>query len=249
LKAEIFSVKTLIPIKDFNRPLKTPHVNRLLLICNILIFTVYWLSARKIFLPQAFAGIIEHEFTMIPLEVVHMQRLHTLITSMFMHASWIHLLGNMLFLYIFGDNVEDVFGHGGYITFYIVSGLAAAFTHILSIVFPPMINVLPGLNETYDLTIGVVGASGAISGVLGAYLVLFPNARILTLAGYFIMPIPALLFLAIWFALQWFYGIFDIAGGVAYWAHIGGFITGMILALAFGLKRKRKRETPLDFRV
>lgn len=240
-------MKALIPIKDYNRPLRTPHVNRLLLICNILVFAVYWLSSREIFLSQVFAGVIEHEFIMIPLDIVHMQRLHTLITSMFMHAGWIHLSGNMLFLYIFGDNVEDVFGHGGYITFYIVSGLAAAFTHIFSIVFTPMINVLPGLHVPYDLTVGVVGASGAISGVLGAYLVLFPRARILTLTGYFIMPIPAVVFLAFWFAVQWFYGIFNISGGVAYWAHIGGFITGMVLASAFGLKRKRKREIGFRF--
>jgi hypothetical protein len=93
-----------------------------------------------------------------------------------------------------------------------------------------------------DLNVGVVGASGAISGVLGAYFVLYPRAKILTLVFYAILPLPAFIFLGVWFLLQWFYGIFDISGGVAYWAHIGGFIAGMFLALAFGLERKKVRE-------
>jgi len=160
---------------------------------------------------------------------------------MFMHAGWLHLFGNMLFLYIFGDNVEDIFGHGSYLVFYIVSGLAAAFAHILSIFFTPMLSDLVGIPISSDLTAGVIGASGAISGVLGAYLVLYPKARILTIVTYFILPIPAIIFLGVWFVLQWLYGFFDVSGGVAYWAHIGGFIMGMILALAFGLKKKKAR--------
>ncbi|MEM2911343.1 MAG: rhomboid family intramembrane serine protease [Candidatus Bathyarchaeia archaeon] len=178
---------------------------------------------------------------MFPQDVLHGQRLYTLITSMFMHAGWLHLFGNMLFLFIFGDNVEDVFGHGGYLIFYIVSGLAAAFAHILSILFAPMIRDLVGIPLSSDLTVGVVGASGAISGVLGAYLVLYPKARILTIVTYFLLPIPAIIFLGVWFLLQWLYVFFDISGGVAYWAHIGGFVAGMILALAFGLKKKKAR--------
>ncbi|MEM3641283.1 MAG: rhomboid family intramembrane serine protease [Candidatus Bathyarchaeia archaeon] len=176
---------------------------------------------------------MEQEFVMFPNEIIHGQRLYTLFTSMFMHAGWLHLLGNMLFLYVFGDNVEDVFGHVGYIGFYLLSGVAAAFTHILSILF---------FHEMGSLAEGVVGASGAISGVLGAYFVLYPNAKILTLVFYAILPLPAFIFLGVWFLLQWFYGIFDIAGGVAYWAHIGGFLAGMFLALVFGLKRKKARE-------
>jgi len=184
---------------------------------------------------------MEEKFTMFPNEIVHGQRLYTLLTSMFMHdpsgflEGLIHLSSNMLFLYVFGDNIEDVFGHASYLLFYIFCGLAAAFLHI----------TVTELMDPSGLAVGVVGASGAISGVLGAYLVLYPKARILTLvlAGWpIIIPIPAIIFLGFWFVMQWFYGIFDIAGGVAYWAHIGGFIAGMILALIIGLKRKKAKE-------
>jgi membrane associated rhomboid family serine protease len=157
--------------------------------------------------------------------------LYTLFTSMFMHATWLHLFGNMIYLYVFGDNVEDAFGHGSYFIFYIVSGLAATFTDIISLTNPQ------------DFYIGVVGASGAISGVLGAYVVLYPKARILSFP--IIVPIPAVIFLGFWFALQWLSIFFNIAGGVAYWAHIGGFIAGMILALTIGRKRKKAREARL----
>jgi membrane associated rhomboid family serine protease len=220
-------------------------VNRLILIANIIIFAIFWLSSQNIVLGSRFANEIEQNFVMVPNEIVHGQRFFTLFTSMFMHAGWLHLFGNMLFLYIFGDNVEDVFGHAGYIVFYIISGLAAAFTHILSIVFASTISDLVGIPMPSDLTAGVVGASGAISGVLGAYLILYPKAKIITLVFYFILPVPAIVFLGVWFIMQWFYGFFDLSGGVAYWAHIGGFIAGMILALVFGLKRKKTRETRL----
>jgi membrane associated rhomboid family serine protease len=209
----------------------------MLLIVNIVIFLVYWLSAEEIYFSPTLAERISYDFTMYPSEVVHGQRLYTLVTSMFMHANWLHLLGNMLFLYIFGDNVEDVFGHLSYLTFYIFCGLAAAFTYILSLYF--------SLTYPINFANGVVGASGAISGVLGAYLVLFPKARILTLVTYFILPIPAVIFLGVWFLMQWLYVTFEIYSEVAYWAHIGGFIAGMILALAFGLKRKRTRMVRL----
>ena len=176
---------------------------------------------------------------MIPNEILNGQRLYTLLTSMFMHASLYHLLGNMLFLYVFGDNIEDVFGHAGYLIFYLVSGFAAALTHTAVMLYAPFINNVIGLNIPSELTAGVLGASGAISGVLGAYLILFPKAQILTIVFYVILPIPAVFFLGFWFVLQWLLGFFDASGGVAYYAHIGGFITGIILALAFGLKRKR----------
>jgi membrane associated rhomboid family serine protease len=153
---------------------------------------------------------------------------------MFMHAGWFHLLGNMLFLYIFGDNVEDTFGHGGYLIFYIVSGMTAALAQILATV------LFQG-----DLTVGIIGASGAISGVLGAYLVLYPKARIVALVGYLILPLPAIIFLGFWFVMQWAYGLFDPLGGVAYFAHIGGFITGMFLGLTVGRKRKKARDARL----
>ena len=188
---------------------------------------------------------------MIPNGIVNGQRLYTLFTSMFMHdpsgffAGLVHLFSNMLFLYIFGDNVEDIFGHAGYLVFYIFSGLVASLAHIMSLFFAPFIGNLIGVPGTLDLTAGVVGASGAISGVLGAYIVLYPKTKIIALVFYFILPVPAIVFLGFWFIMQWFYGFFDMSGGVAYWAHIGGFIAGMILALVFGLKRKKAREARL----
>ncbi len=235
----------MLPIKDLNRPLRAPHVNRILLIVNIVIFAVYWFSDNGIFLSPGIAEVIAEAFVMVPQEVLHGQRLYTLITSMFMHASWLHLFGNMIFLYIFGDNIEDIFGHGSYLLFYIFSGLAAAFTHILSILFAPMLSELLGIPFFASLEDGVVGASGAISGVLGAYLVLYPKAKILTLVTYFILPIPAIIFLGVWFLLQWLYMLFDVSGGVAYWVHIGGFVVGIILALAFGLGKKKARKAYL----
>lgn len=240
----------MFPIKDLNRPLKTPHVNRLLLVVNIVIFAVYWLSSENIFLNRRFALNIEEKFVMIPENIIQGRQLYTLFTSMFMHAGLLHLFGNMLYLYIFGDNVEDVFGHGGYLIFYIISGLVASFTHIISVLFAPEIGSLIGVPQVSDLTIGVVGASGAISAVLGAYLVLYPTARILTAVFYgwvIIVPLPAIFFLGFWFLMQWLLVFFDITGGVAYWAHIGGFIAGMIFALVFGRGRKKARDSRLGF--
>lgn len=159
-----------------------------------------------------------------------------------MHASWLHLLGNMLYLYVFGDNIEDVFGHSGYLAFYLLSGLAAAFTHIGTMLLAPTIGNIINITLPSQLTVGVLGASGAISAVLGAYLVLFPKAQILTIVFYVILPLPAILFLGFWFIMQWLLSFFDALGGVAYYAHIGGFVTGMILALVLGLRRKKARK-------
>jgi membrane associated rhomboid family serine protease len=215
------------------------------LITNIVLFTVYWLSTQNILLDIRFANEIDQRFVMVPEEIIHGQQLYTLFTSMFMHATWLHLLGNMLFLYVFGGNVEDVFGHAGYLVFYIVSGVLASLAYIMSMFFAPVIGNLIGVPQISDLTAGVVGASGAIAGVLGAYIVLYPKAKIISLVFYFILPVPAIIFLGLWFIIQWFYGFFDLSGGVAYWAHIGGFITGMIVALIFGLERKRAKEARL----
>jgi membrane associated rhomboid family serine protease len=229
----------LLPIKDLTKTLTKPHINRLLLITNILIFLLFWLSYNNL-IGNQFAQFIDQNFVMYPFQVLDGQRLYTLFTSMFMHAGWLHLLGNMLFLYVFGDNIEDVFGHVGYLIFYLISGLAAAFTEILVTLYAPSINIFFGFIIPSDLTIGVVGASGAISGILGAYLVLYPKAQILSIVVYFILPVPAILFLGFWFLMQWLFGVFDPSGGVAYFAHIGGFITGVILALAIGLERKKQ---------
>lgn len=157
---------------------------------------------------------------------------------MFIHASLMHIIGNMLFLWIFGDNIEDRLGHFFFFFFYILSGLAGALLH--SITAP-------------NSTVPMVGASGAISGIMGAYILLYPKARILALVplGFFIriMKLPALLFLGIWFLYQFLLGFVSIGvkgGGVAYFAHIGGFAAGFIMALPF--KFTKKRHT-LDYTV
>ncbi|NQU55830.1 MAG: rhomboid family intramembrane serine protease [Rhodospirillales bacterium] len=152
----------------------------------------------------------------------------TLISSMFMHGGWMHLIGNMLFLWVLGDNVEDAMGHVRFIVFYLLCGIAAALTHA-------------GMDPAS--TTPMIGASGAISGVIGAYLILHPKVQILTLAFRFFIHIPAYIMLGIWIALQ----VFNVsmasdtgAGGVAWWAHIGGLIAGIILIVPM-----RHKSVPL----
>jgi membrane associated rhomboid family serine protease len=151
----------------------------------------------------------------------------TLLTSMWLHGGWLHLVGNMAYLWIFGDNVEDAFGRAGYLAFYLASGVAAGLTQVLA---DPS-STLPG-----------IGASGAIAGVLAAYVVLFPSAPIRTLlvAGPFVTlrRVPALVLIGVWFLLQLLDGVASIAdtattsGGVGYWAHVGGFVFGLVVTLA-----------------
>ncbi|MFI5322298.1 MAG: rhomboid family intramembrane serine protease [Thermodesulfobacteriota bacterium] len=155
------------------------------------------------------------------------ERLYPFVTSMFLHGGWLHLIGNMLFLYIFGDNVEGRMGHFKYIIFYIVCGLAAASFQFI----------------TYTQSvIPMIGASGAISGVLGAYITFYPRSKILTLVPIFfliqLVNIPASLFIIYWFLIQFLSGLSTLnlhreTGGVAFWAHIGGFVAGLMLARFF----------------
>ena len=146
----------------------------------------------------------------------------TVFTSMFMHAGWVHLGGNMLYVWIFGDNVEDRFGHVKFIIFYVLCGLAATFAQLM---FSVGSNV-PNL-----------GASGAIAGVLGAYILLFPRGQVRVLQGSQVIPVPALIVIGLWIVLQFFSSIGSIAsagqGGVAYMAHIGGFVAGFVLTFLF----------------
>ncbi len=229
----------MLPLKDLNRTFSTPHVNRILIVTNILVFALFWLSKQNIIFGDGFVQFFNNNFILTPAQILDGKELHTFFTSIFMHATWIHLLGNMLYVFVFGDNVEDVFGHAGYLAFYLTCGFTATLTHILSVLFAPTINSLTGLTLSPDLTIGLIGASGAIAGVLGAYLVLYPKAYILTIVFIVILPIPAVLFLGFWFILQWLYIVFNMSTEVAYFAHVGGFITGVVLALAIGLKRKK----------
>jgi len=165
-------------------------------------------------------GLVPSEFTVT-----------TLVTSMFVHAGWIHILGNMLYLYIFGDNVEDRLGHVRYAVFYLLCGAAAGATHALTAVHS---------------SVPVVGASGAIAGVSGAYFLFFPTSRVVTILPIFlfiqIVEIPAVFFLLIWFVWQVASGVATLGaashGGVAVWAHVGGFIAGMIVGPALGRRRE-----------
>jgi membrane associated rhomboid family serine protease len=210
----------LIPLRDENRSLSTPHITRVFIIINVVVFFFFWLSGA-----ESFWSAIQ-DYGMVPAYVVTGERLYTLLTSMFMHGGIPHLLGNMLYLYIFGDNIEDAFGHGRYFAFYFICGVAASAMHIMSI------------TATEEMRIPAVGASGAISGVLGAYLLLYPRARILTLMGWaYVARIPSIFFIGFWFAYQLLLGFLPQPGGVAYWAHIGGFIAGVALAL---ILRRRK---------
>ena len=151
----------------------------------------------------------------------------TLLTSMFMHASWMHIIGNMVYLWIFGDNIEDRLGHAKFLTFYLICGLAASMAHIL---FSP------------DSVIPSLGASGAIAGVLGSYLMLFPRKNVRVLVARSIVNMPAWAVLGLWIGLQIFSQIGVSGGqssGVAYLAHIGGFFAGVILTFLFGAHRTR----------
>lgn len=146
----------------------------------------------------------------------------TLLTSMFLHAGWMHLIGNMWFLFIFGDNVEDRFGHVRYLLVYLLSGIAAGLVHVVS---------------APNSVVPTIGASGAIAGVMGSYLLLYPRARVMALIplGLFtrVMPVPAVFFLGFWFLIQLVFGLFEHPGmgGVAWWAHVGGFATGTGITL------------------
>jgi membrane associated rhomboid family serine protease len=160
-------------------------------------------------------------------------RVSSMLTSMFLHGGWLHLIGNMWFLWVFGRNVEDLIGSGRFFIFYILCGLAAAVVHVF---FNPYSRV------------PTVGASGAIAGVMGAYVIKFPRARITTLVPIFIfittMEIPAVFLLLYWFAIQFFSGVGSIgysqvsSGGVAWFAHVGGFLAGMLLVNLFGEKQR-----------
>lgn len=163
----------------------------------------------------------------------------TIFSAMFMHGGWLHIFGNMLFLWIFGDNVEDAMGHALYAVFYLIVGTAGAFTH--------------GFADP-DALIPAIGASGAIAGVMGAYIVLFPRATVSVIIPIFFFipfPLPAFILIGFWFAAQLLSGFSSLGvdavgagGGVAYFAHIGGFVAGALLVNVFAFNRPRRRKQP-----
>ena len=225
-----------IPLNDENPTAGKTYVTIALIVINILVFLWSYLRSAEGF------QVVMFQFGMIPAEIMHGIELtpqfsspiyFTPFTSMFMHGGFLHLAGNMLYLWIFGDNIEDTLGHLKFLIFYILSGVAAA----LSFAF-----IKPGS------TVPMIGASGAISGILGAYLIRYPQARVYTLFWFLffirIIPVPAFFVLGFWFILQVISGSSAIAyakgGGVAWFAHIGGFIFGVLVFLIFRLGYKRR---------
>jgi membrane associated rhomboid family serine protease len=214
----------MIPLKDDNPTHSFPFVNIGLILINVAVFFY------QVTLPPRVATAFVLQNATVPARITAAVAGHApltlafepLFTSMFLHSGLMHLLGNMLFLWIFGDNVEDQFGHFFYVLFYVVCGLGSGLLHVL-----------------FNLTshIPAIGASGAISGVMGAYIVLFPRARVLTFFFIFLVPVPAFFILGYWFLLQFLEALAQFGtvstGGVAIWAHVGGFIMGMLIALLF----------------
>lgn len=213
----------MIPIRDTIASRRFPGITRILFVANILVFLIQVRqgSALSAFVYR-FGVVPSHWMVSTFTDFLDWPQLFlTLVTSQFLHGSLLHLFSNMVYLWIFADNVEDRLGHFRFLLLYLGSGVFAAVTQLLI---------------TPHSSIPMVGASGAIAGVLGAYLLLFPTARIITLVplGFFMQTVelPAALFLGFWFLLQWLQGLTAIGqvadvGGVAFWAHIGGFVCGM----------------------
>ena len=215
----------MIPLRDVIPTRTTPVVTMTIIALNVLVF-LYQVSLGagdgKLFIENW--GVVPAEFHLV-----------TIVTSMFLHGGWLHVGGNMLYLWIFGDNVEDRMGRGRFVLFYLACGFIAALTQMF--VSPP------------DSFVPMVGASGAIAGVMGAYFVMFPHSRIVTLIPFIflqVVEVPAMFFLPIWFLMQFLNGVGSIArveaatGGVAFWAHIGGFVFGVLGG--FALQRPERRD-------
>ncbi len=228
----------MLPISDKSPTRRFPVMNLTLIAINVIVFLFeLTLPARQLDRFLTIWGVVPNSIfaalaqpAQTPLAVWA-----TLITSQFLHAGWAHIIGNMLFLWVFGDNVEDVLGSFAYLIFYLVSGVAAGLAQVL--VLGPS-------------SVPSIGASGAIAGVLGAYLLLYPWARVSMLIPiiffFWTFDLPALVVIGWWFVQQLFYGFGALtaaaASGVAFWAHIGGFIAGMVMIVPF-LGRRRRRVT------
>ncbi|HXC44117.1 MAG TPA: rhomboid family intramembrane serine protease [Candidatus Dormibacteraeota bacterium] len=225
----------MLPIKDDQPRYSTPWVNGFLIGLNLVIFFFeFTLDPRSL-------DLLARQFGVVPSHLVAflsgspkyslLDVVLPFFTSMFLHGSWMHVIGNVWFLYIFGDNVEDYLGHFKYLVFYIFVGLIAMATQVM---------------VSLHSTVPTLGASGAIAGVLGAYFVLYPRARVLTWFFVFVVWVPAWIILGYWFALQFLSGTASIAlyarqnvGGVAFWAHVGGFVAGALLVKVFGERELR----------
>ncbi len=214
----------MFPIRDHNPSGRTPYVVYILMAANILIFVSYVGIMEDARLLSRFY----FDYAVIPARIADGIALETLVTSMFLHGGWMHLAGNMLFLWIFGDNLEDEMGHLPFLVFYLVAGIGAGLVHVIT---------------GPDSIVPTIGASGAIAAVMGGYLLLFPKARVdilLILIVYFrVFTIPAYVMLGVWLGMQFFGSLTSDPdqGGVAYWAHTGGFAVGLVMCIPLWLKR------------
>ncbi len=217
----------MIPLRDVIPSRTVPFVTVALITINALVFLF------EMSLPSPVRQAFINQYGLVPIRFTWT----SVLTSMFLHASWSHVIGNMWFLWIFGDNVEDRFGHLRYLVFYLLCGLVGGVVQTVSVP---------------DSYVPTVGASGAIAGVMGAYFVLYPRSRVLTMIPpfiFWIVEIPAVFFLGYWFLIQLFNGVGTIAvttsttsGGIAFWAHIAGFLTGVTLVFAFRRPERQRVE-------
>ena len=224
----------MIPLKDDNPTSSRPIVTYFLIGLCVVVFLMQLgsQSYRTLILSYGLIPSVLMGHNQLPMDLYAVPAYMTIFSSMFMHGGWMHLIMNMLFIWVFADNIEDNLGSRNFIIFYILCGIGAAMAHVLM--------------DTHS-QIPVIGASGAISGVLGAYIINHPKARILVLIPFFfiiIIKIRALYVLGYWFVLQFInsYTVSSQGGGVAYAAHIGGFVSGLILILFFNKKTKRKTK-------
>jgi membrane associated rhomboid family serine protease len=222
----------MIPLRDANPTNRTPVVTIALIVINVLVYLYEWLISAEPAQMMAFFD----QWAIIPQQLTNnfTPEVITIFTAMFLHGSWLHLGGNMLYLWIFGDNIEDRLGPMRYIIFYLLGGIGATVAQV-------------AINP--NSAIPNVGASGAIAGVLGGYLLLYPRARITTLVFRFITQVPAYVVLGFWFVLQLFQGVGSLSvptdadtGGVAFFAHVGGFVVGLVLIRPFLIGRSQQNR-------
>lgn len=225
----------MLPIRDDIATQRTPWVTWALIAVNIAVYL--WELSLGGHLNDAFyeLGLVPAFYSdpQLSMDMTTIERITPFLTSMFVHGGWTHVIGNLWVLWIFGDNVEDFLGHTRYLIFYLAAGVTAGAVHLIT---------------NWGSTAPTVGASGAIAGVMGAYLVLYPTARVLAVVPLFVVlwpvVLPAVLFIGLWFLLQFFNGasalVAGMDGGVAWWAHIGGFVGGILLLGPLGLGRSRR---------